>query len=126
MGRALAEHAPDGVEVFLDNVGGGILDAVLMRLARGAPIVLSGGVSQYNAQHPRGPSHYLALIAARASMTGMLTPDYADRYPELAGWLRDGRLISRRHSRRRHRPFPEALPRLFTGANIGKLMLAVQ
>ncbi len=47
VGRALREHPPDGVDVFLDNVGGEILDAVLTRLARGARIVLSGGVSQY-------------------------------------------------------------------------------
>ena len=60
--------------MFLDNVGGEILDAVLTRLARGARIVLSGGVSQYNAQQARGPANYLELIAARASMTGMFTP----------------------------------------------------
>jgi NADPH-dependent curcumin reductase CurA len=72
--RALREYAPGGVDVFLDNVGGEILDAVLTRLARGARIVLSGGVSQYNAQQARGPANYLELIAARASMTGMFTP----------------------------------------------------
>ncbi len=72
--RALQEHAPGGVDVFFDNVGGEILDAVLLHLARGARIVLSGGVSQYSAQQARGPANYLALIGARASMTGMLTP----------------------------------------------------
>jgi NADPH-dependent curcumin reductase CurA len=72
--RALREYAPGGVDVFLDNVGGEILDAVLTRLARGARIVLSGGVSQYNAQQARGPANYVELIAARASMTGMFTP----------------------------------------------------
>lgn len=51
----------------LTTVGREILDAVLTRLARGARIVLSGGVSQYNAEQVRGPSNYLALIAARAS-----------------------------------------------------------
>ncbi len=77
----LAELAPDGVDVFFDNVGGEILDAVLTRLARGARVVLSGGLSQYNADQTRGPSNYLQLIQARASMTGFITPDYADRYP---------------------------------------------
>ena len=47
--RALREHAPAGVDVFFDNVGGEILDAVLTRLARGARIVICGGISQYNA-----------------------------------------------------------------------------
>jgi NADPH-dependent curcumin reductase len=130
VGDALREHAPAGVDVFFDNVGGEVLDAVLTRLARGARIVLSGGVSQYSAQQDRGPANYLDLIGARASMTGFLTPDYAGRYAqaraELAGWLREGRLISREDILEGGvRAFPDALPKLFTGGNVGKLMLAV-
>ena len=129
--RALREHAPDRVDVYFDNVGGEILDAALARLARGARIVICGGVSQYNSQEVRGPSNYLALIAARGSMTGMVIFDYADRYAEataeLAGWLRDGRLISREHIMPGGvRAFPETLLKLFAGENIGKLVLAVQ
>jgi NADPH-dependent curcumin reductase len=97
--RALEELAPDGVDVFFDNVGGEILDAVLTHLARGARVVISGGLSQYNADQRSGPSNYLELLRTRSSMTGFITPDFADRYPqtvvELAGWLREGRLISR-------------------------------
>jgi NADPH-dependent curcumin reductase CurA len=127
---ALREHAPGRVDVFFDNVGGEVLDAVLTRLARGARIVLCGGVSQYNAEQMRGPSNYLALIAARGSMTGMVVFDYADRYgqatAELAGWLQDGRLISREHVVSGGvRAFPDALLKLFAGENIGKLVLAV-
>ena len=127
---ALREYAPGGVDVFFDNVGGEILDAVLARLARGARIVLSGGLSQYAAQQVRGPSNYLELIAASALMAGFLTPDYADRYAqaraELAGWLREGRLISREDILLGGvRAFPDALPNLFAGQNIGKLILAV-
>jgi NADPH-dependent curcumin reductase CurA len=128
---ALREHAPGRVDVFFDNVGGEILDAVLTRLARGARVVISGGVSQYNAEQVRGPANYLALIAARGSMTGMVVFDYADRYAqataELAGWLREGRLISREHIVPGGvHAFPEALLKLFAGENIGKLVLAVQ
>ena len=117
--------------MYFDNVGGEILDAALTRLARGARIVICGGVSQYNAEQMRGPSNYLALIAARGSMTGMVVFDYAERYPqataELAGWLREGRLISREHIV----PggvgaFPETLLKLFAGENTGKLVLALQ
>jgi NADPH-dependent curcumin reductase CurA len=129
--RALREHAPDRVDVFFDNVGGEILDAVLTRLARGARIVICGGVSQYNAEQMRGPSNYLALIAARGSMTGMVVFDYADRYgqatAELAGWLREGRLIAREQIVPGGvRAFPETLLKLFAGENTGKLVLAVQ
>ena len=127
VGRALQEHAPGGVDVFYDNVGGEILDAVLNRLARGARIVLSGGVSQYAAGQARGPANYLELIGARASMTGSLTPDYSHRYQAArAGWLREGRLIPREDIIEGSvRVFPDVLPKLFTGENIGKLILAV-
>jgi len=129
VGRALGELVPDGVDVFLDNVGGETLEAVIGHLARGARIVLSGGVSQYNTEQPSGPSNYIELIRKRASMIGFLTPDYADRYPdaraELADWLRDGRLISREQIIDGGiRAFPDALLKLFAGENIGKLVLA--
>jgi NADPH-dependent curcumin reductase CurA len=129
--RALREHAPDRVDVYFDNVGGEILDAALTRLARGARIVICGGVSQYNAQQVQGPANYLALIAARGTMTGMVVFDYADRYAEataeLAGWLREGRLISREQVVPGGvRAFPETLLKLFAGENTGKLVLAVR
>jgi len=128
---ALRTHAPDRVDVFFDNVGGEILDAVLARLARGARIVICGGVSQYNAEQVRGPSNYLALIAARGTMIGMVIFDYADRFPqataELAGWLRDGRIVSREHIVPGGvEAFPQTLLSLFAGENVGKLVLAVQ
>ena len=127
---ALREHAPGRVDVYLDNVGGDVLDAVLTRLARGARIIICGAVSQYNAERVRGPANYLALLVARASMTGMVVFDYADRYPqalaELARWLRDGRIISREHIVRGSvADFPDVLMMLFAGENTGKLILAI-
>jgi NADPH-dependent curcumin reductase len=129
--QALRQHAPDRVDVFFDNVGGEVLDAVLTRLARGARIVISGGISQYNAQQVRGPSNYLALIAARGTMTGFVVFDYLARYPEaitaLAGWLGQGKLVSREHIVEGGvQAFPESLLKLFAGENVGKLVLAVR
>jgi NADPH-dependent curcumin reductase len=126
----LRRHAPDRVDVYFDNVGGDVLDAVLTRLARGARVLLCGGISQYNAERPRGPANYLALIPARGSITGFLVFDFAERYPEaiaeLAGWLRDGRLISREEIVEGGvGAFPETLLKLFAGENTGKLILAV-
>jgi NADPH-dependent curcumin reductase CurA len=128
--RALREHAPARVDVYFDNVGGEVLDAALARLARGARIVICGGVSQYNAERMRGPANYLALIAARGTMTGMVVFDYADRYAqataELAGWLREGRLIAREQIVPGGvEAFHETLLSQFAGENIGKLVLAV-
>jgi hypothetical protein len=128
--RALREHAPRGVDVYFDNVGGEILDDVLTRLARGARVVICGAVSQYNETQVRGPANYMMLLVARASMTGMLVFDYEDQYPEamaeLAGWLRDGKLVSREHVVHGGvADFPETLLMLFDGVNTGKLVLAL-
>ncbi len=129
--RALREHAPKGVDVFFDNVGGEILDAVLTRLARGARIVICGAVSQYNATEAvRGPSNYLSLLVFRASMTGMVVFDYAARYSEamaeLAGWMREGLIISREDIVDGGvEAFNDTLLKLFAGENIGKLVLRV-
>jgi NADPH-dependent curcumin reductase CurA len=131
VGRALREAAPAGVDLFFDNVGGEILDAVLTRLARGARIVICGAVSQYNATDGvRGPDNYLSLLVARASMTGMVIFDHAPRFAaaagELGAWLADGRLISREDIVEGGvEAFPEALLKLFAGENIGKLVLRV-
>jgi NADPH-dependent curcumin reductase len=128
--KALREHAPGGVDVYFDNVGGEILDTVLTRISRGARIIICGAVSQYNEARPRGPANYMMLLVARASMTGMLVFDYADQYPqamaEMAGWYRAGQLVSREHIVHGSvRDFPDALLMLFEGKNTGKLILAL-
>jgi NADPH-dependent curcumin reductase CurA len=127
----LREQAPDGVDVFFDNVGGAVLDDVLTRLARGARIVICGAISQYNAtEAPRGPANYMQLLVARATMTGFVIFDYAKRYPEafadLARWLQSGELRSREHVVDGGiDQFPEVLLKLFEGENTGKLVLAL-
>jgi hypothetical protein len=128
----LREHAPDGVDVFFDNVGGEVLEHGLARLARGARVVLSGAISQYNAtEAPRGPANYMQLLVRRASMTGFVIFDYADRFGEgasqLTEWLRSGELRS--HEDVVHGDidqFPDVLLRLFRGENTGKLVLALE
>jgi NADPH-dependent curcumin reductase CurA len=125
----LREHAPDGVDVYFDNVGGETLDEVLRRLARGARVVICGAVSQYNAEGPaQGPANYMQLLVQRASMTGFVVFDFADRYPEaraeLGRWLRSGVLKAREDVVPGDiRDFPEVFLRLFRGENIGKLVL---
>ena len=128
--KALQEHCPKGVDVYFDNVGGDILDAVLTQLARGARIVICGAISQYNNTTPiKGPSNYLSLLVNRASMKGMLVVDYADRYGEaareMAGWMAAGKLKSREDIVEGFETFPETLLKLFKGENTGKLVLKV-
>jgi len=124
----LRRHTPDGIDVYFDNVGGETLDEVLRRIARGARVVICGAISQYNATEPCGPVNYMQLLVQRATMTGFLVFDFAERYDEaiaeLAGWLRAGQLQSREDVVPGGlEQFPEVFLRLFRGANTGKLIL---
>ena len=127
----LREAAPQGVDVFFDNVGGEILDDVLTQLRRGARIIICGAISQYNATAAMtGPANYLSLLVNRATMKGMVVFDYADRYAdaarEMAGWIADGRLVTREQVVEGGiAAFPDALLKLFAGENTGKLVLRV-
>lgn len=127
---ALHEHCPQGIDVFFDNVGGDILDAVLTRLARNARIVICGAISQYNNTTPvKGPANYLALIVARATMKGIMVGDYYPRAMEalsaMGGWLATGKLKTREDIVEGLDTFPETFQKLFTGENNGKLVLKV-
>lgn len=128
--KRLADLCPDGIDVYFDNVGGDILDAALARLAMHARVVICGAISQYNSTTGvRGPANYLSLLVNRASMTGMLVFDYADRYPEgmaaMGAWLAAGRVKAREDVVGGLDNFPEALLMLFKGTNDGKLVLEV-
>jgi NADPH-dependent curcumin reductase CurA len=130
LGRELAELCPDRVDVYFDNVGGPILDAVLGRLAQHGRVVLCGAISTYNDQgRPPGPANYLNLISRRGRMEGFITIDYWDRFEEcftdLRRWAEDGRLTWREQIFDGLESAPEALNALFTGANTGKVIVAV-
>ena len=128
---ALKQHCPDGIDVYFDNVGGEILDAALARLARGARGVICGAISQYNSTAGmKGPANYMSLLVNRASMTGMVVFDYADRYGdaarEMAGWIAAGKLKAKEDIVAGGvAAFPDALLKLFRGENTGKRVLRV-
>ena len=129
--EGLKRACPDGIHVFFDNVGGEILEAALARLAMRARIVICGAISQYNSTAGvRGPANYMSLLVNRASMTGMVVFDYAERYAEagaeMAKWIAEGRLVAREDVVEGGiDAFPETLLKLFKGENFGKLVLAV-
>lgn len=124
----LAEVAPDGVDGFFDNVGGPVLDAVLDHLALRARVTICGAVSQYNdMDNVIGPSSYLKLAERQSSMEGFAYFHFADRIPEaaaeLASWLNDGSLVMPEHVLEGIERYPEALQFMFSGGNIGKLLV---
>ena len=128
--QALRQHCPQGINVYFDNVGGEILDAALLNLARGARVVICGAISQYNTTTGiKGPSNYLSLLVNSARMEGFVVFNYAARYPEaaceMAGWIGQGKLKSREQVVEGFETFPDALLRLFRGENTGKLVLKV-
>ena len=125
---------PDGIDVDFENVGGEIMDRVLMRLNIGARVALCGMISQYNAAGAdrdwAGQVNVGQLIMQRATMQGFLVRDHADRFDEaiahLAGMLGAGTL---RYDETildgGIEQAPAALARLFTGESTGKLVLKV-
>jgi NADPH-dependent curcumin reductase CurA len=129
--EGLKQHCAKGVDIYFDNVGGDILDAVLARINRKARIIICGAISQYNATTAvQGPKNYLSLLVNRARMEGIVVFDYADRYhlaiAEMAGYLKDGRMKSKEDVVTGGvAAFPATLPKLFNGENFGKLVLQV-
>jgi NADPH-dependent curcumin reductase CurA len=127
----LGELAPCGIDVFYDNVGGTTLDAGLLHLAHRARVVICGAISTRYAEAgaPSPGVHNLArLLVARATMEGFIVLDFADRHAqardELAGWLRDGRLVAAEDVQRGPlEAAPATLRRLFEGRNLGKQLL---
>ncbi len=130
VGARLRELAPKGVDVYFDNVGGEILDAVLAQIRMKARIVLCGGISGYNeATPPPGPRNLMNLVIQRARMEGFIVIDYAARFAqgraELARWLAEGELVHQEDVVEGLENAPRALLRLFEGKNLGKQLVRV-
>jgi NADPH-dependent curcumin reductase CurA len=126
----LAEIAPNGVDVFWDNVGGDVLDAVLLNLAVEARVVLCGAVSQYeNMADVRGPKNYLKIAERDARLLGFTIFHYPDRHAEataaMAAWLSSGELIVHETVETGLDRFPAAVRGLLDGGNTGKFLLKV-
>ncbi|MBX5485319.1 Putative NADP-dependent oxidoreductase YfmJ [Mycolicibacterium hassiacum DSM 44199] len=125
----LKKHCPRGVDVYFDNVGGPILDAVLGRLAPKARVVLCGVISSYlTGEHP-GPANYVNLLSKTALMQGFNALDEWHRFDEafaaLRQWEREGKLVHRQTVYDGIESCVDALNGLFTGANIGKMLVKV-
>jgi NADPH-dependent curcumin reductase CurA len=126
----LRELCPKRIDVYFDNVGGDILDAALGALAQHGRVALCGAISVYNESgRPPGPSNYLNLISRRGKMQGFISLDWWDRFGEateqLKTWVDEGKLHYRIHWFHGLRHAPEALNAMFTGENVGKILIEV-
>ncbi|GHE46845.1 MULTISPECIES: NADP-dependent oxidoreductase [Streptomyces] len=129
---AIAEKCPQGVDLFFDNVGGPILDAVLANMAWNCRIVVCGAMSQYDLSGPEaayGLTNVPLLLYKCARMEGYVAAAYADRYEEFDAVLRtlylDGSLTARSHMIQGLENAPDSISLLLDGSNEGKLMVKV-
>jgi len=119
------------VNVFFDNVGGEILDAVLINIAIGARIALCGGISSgyFGRALPPGPRNYMQLVIRRARMQGFLVLDYLDEFPagiaEMRRWVEAGEIRVKEDIAQGLENCPEVLNGLFKGRNFGKQLLKI-
>ena len=125
---ALAELAPNGIDLFFDNVGGDVLDAALYNLAMNGRVVLCGGISQYqNMDQIRGPSQYLKIAERNASMLGFTVDHYPEVFEEagaeLSRLLVEGEMNLPEQVVTGIEEFPAALITLLTGGHTGKMLV---
>jgi NADPH-dependent curcumin reductase CurA len=127
----LKAAAPNGIDVYFENVGGETLDTVLLQMNLRGRIPVCGLISAYNATElPAGPKNIRCVLTQRLRMQGLIVFDWADRIPEamarLAAWHKEGKLKIREDVRGGGLDaYPDVLNLLYTGGNQGKLVLAV-
>lgn len=130
MKSAIAEAAPKGVDVYFDNVGGPISDAVLFSINQFARIIICGAISVYNeTQLPTSLSVQPFLVKNSALMQGFIVSNYAEKFTEaiqkLAGWLNEGKLTYTETIVDGFDNIPQAFIDLFEGKNKGKMIVKI-
>lgn len=128
--ESLQQYCPDGIDVYFENVGGEILDAVLNLINLRARIVLCGLISQYNATKPvPGPYNFANILIKRAKLEGFIILDYFDRAQEaladLGEWYAQGKIKYRVDVIDGLENAPRTINKLFDGTNQGKLVIKV-
>ncbi len=127
---AIAEKCPDGVDIYWENVGGEMLDAVLMNLAERARIVFCGWISTYNDVEKRpGPKNMWQILAKSARMEGFLVSSYVAQFPEgiaaMGQWLMEGKIHFNEQVVDDLDNALDAFHMLFDGRNTGKLIVNI-
>ncbi|MEU6726333.1 NADP-dependent oxidoreductase [Nonomuraea wenchangensis] len=128
IGWQLAQAAPGGIDVYLDNVGGDHLEAAIDAARVGARFALVGAISQYNATEPvYGPRNLYTAYSKELTLRGLLVNSYFPLFPEwieqAAGWLADGSLREEYTVVSGLEQAPAALLGVLRGANIGKMLV---
>lgn len=125
---AIAKVCPNGVDMYYDNVGGEISDAVIANINFHARIALCGQISLYNVKEiPTGPRLQPILLTRSVLMQGFIVSNYQDHFPEgikqLSQWIKENKLKYKETIINGFDKLPEALLALFTGGNTGKMIV---
>ncbi len=126
----LAQAAPDGIDVYFDNVGGEHLEVALGAARLHARIALCGAIAQYNNAEPApGPRNLALAIGKRLTLRGFIVTDYQPRFAEFAAqmapWLASGQIEAAETVVEGLERTPEAFLSLFTGGNTGKMLITL-
>lgn len=130
MKAAIKECAPNGVDIYYDNVGGPISDAVLFCINKFARMIICGAISLYNeTQMPQSISVQPFLIKNSALMQGFIVSNYSAKFPDainqLSKWLSEGKLTYTETIIEGFDNIPQAFIDLFTGKNKGKMIVKI-
>jgi NADPH-dependent curcumin reductase CurA len=128
--EAVAELAPDGIDIYFDNVGGDHLEAAIGALRTHGRVVACGSISRYNDAEPApGPRNMFLVVTKRLRLQGFIITDHFERFGEFAReatqWVRDGRLQYRETVVDGIENAPRAFLGLLRGENIGKMLVKV-
>ena len=124
----LREAAPDGIDVYFDNVGADHLDAALVMLGNHGRVAMCGAIAHYNAtEPPAGPRNIGLVVIKRLTLRGFIITDHGNRLPDMiadvSGWLREGKLVYAETVVDGLEHAPEAFIDLLRGANTGKMLV---
>ena len=125
--KSLAAAAPDGIDVYFDNVGGDHLDAALALARNYARFAICGMIESYNSGEPASLRFIMRIIAARIRMRGFIVFDFqskmGDFYRDMGPWLASGAVKSKETIVDGLEQTPDAFLGLFSGANTGKMLV---
>lgn len=130
MASAIKEHAPEGIDVYYDNVGGNTLDAAMKNINRFGRVINCGAISLYNeTEQPTGPRLETTLIKQSVKMQGFIVSNYEEDFLEgiqqLSQWLLEGKLKREETVVEGFDQIPQAFIDLFNGKNKGKMLVKV-
>jgi hypothetical protein len=125
--KGLMEAAPNGIDVYFDNVGGDHLDAAFAAARIRARFAICGMIDAYNGGEPQAFRYIMRIIAARIQVRGFIytdfMPEMGDFYRDMGGWIASGKVKSRETIRDGIEAAPQAFLDLFSGGNTGKMLV---